>query len=198
MTQSSTTTPSSPDATDPRGPGDHDRPHQPGGSRAGTPLIRPGKASLSLGTLARQLVATFPEAVRKLDPRHVWRSPVVFVVWVGSLLTSVVAVVDPSVFAWSITVWLWATVLFANMAEAVAEGRGKAQAATLRATRATTTAQRRSTDGSVETVAASDLTVGDVVVVRPGEVIPGDGDVVDDWVMTVPPRGDREPGPGRT
>ncbi|WP_020142625.1 potassium-transporting ATPase subunit KdpB [Terracoccus sp. 273MFTsu3.1] len=136
-------------------------------------------AALSLRSLGRQLVATFPEAVRKLDPRHVWRSPVVFVVWVGSLLTTVVAVVDPSWFAWSVTVWLWATVLFANMAEAVAEGRGKAQAATLRATRTTTTASRRSADGSTETVAASDLTIGDLVVVRPGEVIPGDGDVVE-------------------
>ncbi|MBW8730915.1 MAG: potassium-transporting ATPase subunit B, partial [Terrabacter sp.] len=125
------------------------------------------------------MVATSPEAVRKLDPRHVWHSPVVFVVWIGSLLTTVDAVVDPSWFAWSITVWLWATVLFANMAEAVAEGRGKAQAATLRATRTTTTALRRRADGSVETVAASDLTIGDIVVVSPGEVIPGDGDVVE-------------------
>ncbi|GAA2475561.1 potassium-transporting ATPase subunit KdpB [Terrabacter carboxydivorans] len=135
--------------------------------------------STSLTLLARQLVATFPEAVRKLDPRHVWRSPVVFVVWVGSLVTTVVAVLDPSWFAWSITLWLWATVLFANMAEAVAEGRGKAQAATLRAARTTTTARRRTPDGSLETVAASDLTVGDLVIVRPGEVIPGDGDVVE-------------------
>jgi K+-transporting ATPase ATPase B chain len=134
---------------------------------------------MTLATLARQLVATFPQAVRKLDPRHVYRSPVVFVVWVGSLLTTVVAVLDPSWFAWSITLWLWATVLFANMAEAVAEGRGKAQAATLRAARTTTTARRRRADGSLETVAASDLTVGDVVVVHPGEVIPGDGDVVE-------------------
>ena len=129
--------------------------------------------------LARQLVATFPEAVRKLDPRHVCRSPVVFVVWVGSLVTTVVAVADPSWFAWNITLWLWATVLFANMAEAVAEGRGKAQAATLRATRTTTSARRRRSDGSLDTVAASDLTIGDIVVVAPGEVIPGDGDVVE-------------------
>ena len=156
------------------------RPTGAGGSGSRACLSSgPGRRPLSLGTLARQLVATFPEAVRKLDPRHVWRSPVVFVVWIGSLLTTVVAVVDPSWFAWSITLWLWATVLFANMAEAVAEGRGKAQAATLRATRTTTTAQRRRADGSIETVAASDLTIGDVVVVRPGEVIPGDGDVVE-------------------
>src|SRR4029079_7013959 len=114
----------------------------PRSPRGGTVMTR----SMSLRVLARQLVATLPEAVRQLDPRHVWRSPVVFVVWVGSLLTTVVAVVDPSWFAWSITLWLWATVLFANMAEAVAEGRGKAQAATLRAARTTTTAQRRRPD----------------------------------------------------
>ncbi|MER7071117.1 potassium-transporting ATPase subunit KdpB [Terrabacter sp. NPDC000476] len=139
----------------------------------------PAPAPSSLRVLARQLVATFPEAVRKLDPRHVWRSPVVFVVWVGSLLTTVVAAVDPSWFAWSTTLWLWATVLFANMAEAVAEGRGKAQAATLRAARTTTTARRRLPDGSLETVGAADLGVGDLVEVRPGEVVPGDGDVVE-------------------
>ncbi len=175
----SRTTPQS-STTEPEGPGAPDSPvtGAPSDSSA-RELIRPSKANVSLGTLARQLVATFPEAVRKLDPRHAWRSPVVFVVWVGSLLTTGVAVADPSWFAWSITLWLWATVLFANMAEAVAEGRGKAQAATLRATRTTTTAQRRRADGPLETVAASDLTIGDVVVVRPGEVIPGDGDVVE-------------------
>ncbi|GAB3876020.1 potassium-transporting ATPase subunit KdpB [Terrabacter terrigena] len=145
----------------------------------GDELIRPGRPSASYAQLGRQLVTTFPQAVVKLDPRHVWRSPVMFVVWVGSVVTTVQAVADPSWFAWAVTVWLWATVLFANMAEAVAEGRGKAQAATLRATRKTTTAVRRLPDGSVETVAASDLTIGDVVVVRPNEVIPGDGDVIE-------------------
>ena len=83
-----------------------------------------------------------PQAFAKLDPRHVFRSPVIFVVWVGSVLTTVLAVKDPSVFAISVTVWLWATVLFANLAEAVAEGRGKAQAETLRTTRTETTARR--------------------------------------------------------
>ncbi len=147
--------------------------------RHGEDLIRPGRASTSYAQLGRQLVTTFPQAVVKLDPRHVWHSPVMFVVWVGSVVTTVQAIAHPSWFAWAVGVWLWATVLFANMAEAVAEGRGKAQAATLRATRRTTTAQRRLADGSVETVAASDLTIGDVVVVRPNEVIPGDGDVVE-------------------
>ena len=71
-----------------------------------------------------------PQAFAKLDPRHTFRSPVIFVVWVGSVLTTVLAVQDPSVFTISVTLWLWATVLFANLAEAVAEGRGKAQAET--------------------------------------------------------------------
>ncbi|MGW5237633.1 potassium-transporting ATPase subunit KdpB [Monashia sp. NPDC004114] len=179
MTRSSTT---SNTTTPPRVPAASERaatalaPHH---HKRGEELIRPGRASTSYTQLARQLVTTFPQAVVKLDPRHVWHSPVMFVVWIGSVVTTVQAVVDPSWFAWAVTVWLWATVLFANMAEAVAEGRGKAQAATLRATRKTTTAQRRTSDGSLETVAASDLRIGDIVVVRPNEIIPGDGDVIE-------------------
>jgi K+-transporting ATPase ATPase B chain len=119
------------------------------------------------------------QAVAKLDPRHLWRAPVIFVVWVGSVLTTVLAAVHPSTFAWSVAGWLWATVLFANAAEAVAEGRGKAQAASLRATKRETTARRRRPDGSVETVPGSELSVGDVVVVSAGEVVPGDGEVVE-------------------
>lgn len=129
--------------------------------------------------LLRQMGTTFPQAVRKLDPRHTITQPVVFVVWVSSVLTTVMAVVEPSWFAWLVTLWLWATVLFANMAEAVAEGRGRAQAATLRATRRDTRAHRVCADGTVEVVSASDLRVGDTVRVGPGEVIPGDGDVIE-------------------
>ncbi|MGN6750918.1 MAG: P-type ATPase, partial [Intrasporangium sp.] len=142
-------------------------------------LIRPGRSATSLSQLSRQLLTTFPQAVAKLDPRHVWRSPVMFVVWVGSVITTASAIVSPSWFSWAVTVWLWATVLFANMAEAVAEGRGKAQAASLRASRRTTTARRRRADGFFETVAASELAIGDIVTVRPNEVIPGDGDVIE-------------------
>lgn len=129
--------------------------------------------------LLRQMGTTFPQAVRKLDPRHTITQPVVFVVWVSSVLTTVMAVAEPSWFAWLVTLWLWATVLFANMAEAVAEGRGRAQAATLRATRRDTHAHRVCADGTVEVVSASDLRVGDTVRVGPGEVIPGDGDVIE-------------------
>lgn len=123
------------------------------------------------------LATVAPQALLKLDPRHVWRSPVIFVVWIGSVLTTALAVVDPSVFAWSIALWLWATVLFANAAEAVAEGRGKAQAASLRASKRDAVARRLTPNGE-ESVAGSELRIGDEVVVEAGEVIPGDGDVV--------------------
>ena len=83
----------------------------------------------------RMLLTSLPSAVRKLDPRTLWRNPVMLVVEAGSVWTTVLAVRDPSVFAWLVTGWLWATVVFANLAEAVAEGRGKAQAASLRAAR---------------------------------------------------------------
>ncbi|MCX6407286.1 MAG: potassium-transporting ATPase subunit KdpB [Propionibacteriales bacterium] len=129
--------------------------------------------------LSRQLVQQLPAALRKLDPRHLWRSPVMFVVWIGSLVTTVSAVVDPSVFAVAIAVWLWLTVVFGNLAEAVAEGRGKAQADSLRAARTDVTARRVAADGSESVVAGTELAVGDLVRVSAGEVIPGDGDVVE-------------------
>ncbi|MGY5884623.1 potassium-transporting ATPase subunit KdpB [Modestobacter lacusdianchii] len=114
-------------------------------------------------------------AVRKLDPRGLVRQPVVFVVWVGSVFSTVLAITDPSVFGWLIAGWLWLTVLFANAAEAVAEGRGKAQADTLRKARQTTVAYLL--DGTE--VPAADLRPGMRVVVVAGQVIPGDGDVVE-------------------
>ncbi|GAB4081825.1 potassium-transporting ATPase subunit KdpB [Modestobacter muralis] len=114
-------------------------------------------------------------AVRKLDPRGLVRQPVVFVVWVGSVFSTVLALTDPSLFGWLIAVWLWLTVLFANIAEAVAEGRGKAQAASLRNARTSTVAVLE--DGSE--VPAPDLRPGMRVVVVAGQVVPGDGDVVE-------------------
>jgi K+-transporting ATPase ATPase B chain len=124
-------------------------------------------------------VDVVPQAFAKLDPRHVFRSPVIFVVWVGSVLTTGLSVVNPSVFSWSVAGWLWATVLFANAAEAVAEGRGKAQAASLRAAKRETTARRLRADGTEESVPGSELGIGDVVVVEAGQVIPGDGEVIE-------------------
>ena len=122
---------------------------------------------------------SLPQALVKLDPRHVIRNPVMFVVWVGSVLTTVLSVVRPSAFVILITIWLWATIVFANLAEAIAEGRGKAQAETLRKTR-TQTMARRLTDGDAEeAVPGTELRVGDRVVVEAGQMIPGDGDVVE-------------------
>ncbi|MFL6121222.1 potassium-transporting ATPase subunit KdpB [Actinophytocola sp.] len=127
----------------------------------------------------RQLVTSFPDAVRKLDPRHQSRNPVMFVVWVGSVLVTVFAIGDPGVFSVGVALWLWFTVLFANLAEAVAEGRGKAQAETLRRSRKETVARRLTAHGDEETVPGVALRVGDLVVVGPGEVVPGDGEVVE-------------------
>jgi K+-transporting ATPase ATPase B chain len=119
------------------------------------------------------------DAVRKLDPRSMARNPVMFVVELGSVLVTSIAIDDPTTFAWIIAAWLWFTALFANLAEAVAEGRGKAQAAELRKTRAVTIAHRRKADGTIEDVPSGSLQVDDFVVVSAGEVIPADGEVVE-------------------
>src|SRR5262245_21974774 len=111
------------------------------------------------------LKAATGDSFRKLHPRLMVRNPVMFVVWVGSILTTVMWVRDPSLFAGLVAVWLWFTVLFANFAEAVAEGRGKAQADTLRKARSDTVAQRQRADGTLEPVPSSQLAVDDVVVV---------------------------------
>lgn len=91
----------------------------------------------------KQLLKSFPDAVRKLDPRVMVKSPVMFVVLAGSVLTTVLAALDPTDwFGWAIAAWLWLTTIFANLAEAVAEGRGKAQADTLRKAKTDTVARR--------------------------------------------------------
>ena len=155
-----------------------------------------------------QLVQALPGAVRKLNPTVLVRNPVMLLVWVGAAFTTVLAIAEPFLggpsdsggtpvpapFTWGIAIWLWLTVLFANVAESVAEGRGKAQAASLRKTRTSTMARRvvpptgsGSQDGWVaELVDASDtvqvssaeLQRDDIVIVTAGELIPGDGDIV--------------------
>ncbi|USC17972.1 potassium-transporting ATPase subunit KdpB [Rhodococcus sp. 11-3] len=127
----------------------------------------------------RQLAEALPGAIRKLDPRHVARNPVMFVVLVGSAVATVAAMVEPTLFAWSIAAWLWFTVLFANLAESVAEGRGKAQAASLRKVKQDTTARRLTGPAAEESVSATELRMGDLVVVETGQTIPGDGDVIE-------------------
>ncbi len=124
-----------------------------------------------------------PDALRKLDPRTLWKNPVMFIVEIGAAFTTVIAIGDGSVFAWLIVVFLWLTVLFANLAEAVAEGRGKAQAEALRRTKTDTLARRlvdrESLTGAEELVPAPELRQGDRVVCEAGDVIPGDGDVIE-------------------
>jgi K+-transporting ATPase ATPase B chain len=142
----------------------------------------------------RQLFGALPGALRKLDPRQMWRNPVMLLVEVGAALTTVVAILEPVLgeaplapgFSGAIAAWLWITVIFANLAESVAEGRGKAQASSLRATRTSTPAVRVEgfVDGSdaagatLTEISSADLRLGDHVVVEAGQVIPGDGDVV--------------------
>ena len=149
-----------------------------------------------------QLFASIPGAFRKLDPRVMWRNPVMFVVEIGAALTTVLAIAQPFLgksdqtsasptslaFIWSIAVWLWLTVLFANMAEAVAEGRGKAQAKSLRESRTSTMASRvlaydeladaGAEHADIQQIASAELTLGDTVVVTAGDLIPGDGDII--------------------
>jgi potassium-transporting ATPase ATP-binding subunit len=120
-----------------------------------------------------------PQAFVKLDPRHMIRVPVMFLTEVGSVITTVEFIGNPHLFTGLIALWLWATVLFANFAEAVAEGRGKAQADTLRRARRETTAFVLRPDGSTEEVPATGLRMGDLCTVEAGQIIPGDGDVVE-------------------
>ncbi|HKR48770.1 MAG TPA: potassium-transporting ATPase subunit KdpB [Pseudonocardiaceae bacterium] len=139
---------------------------------------RAARAAVAAGAFSpKQLVSALPGAVRKLDPRHQLRNPVMFVVWAGSVLVTALAAVRPGVFAIAVAAWLWFTVLVANLAESVAEGRGRAQADTLRRARKETVA-RRLCGQPVEQVVGAELRVGDLVVVEAGEVIPGDGDIV--------------------
>jgi potassium-transporting ATPase ATP-binding subunit len=131
--------------------------------------------------LSRAVVDSF----RKLNPRTMVKNPVMFVVEVGAVLTTIQLVwnvfhhAGQFGFGLQITLWLWFTVLFANFAEAMAEGRGKAQADTLRKARAETQAHRLRNDGNTECVASSKLRTGDIVVVTAGDFIPGDGEVIE-------------------
>lgn len=132
----------------------------------------------------KMLWRSTPDALRKLDPRTLWRNPVMFIVEIGAAWSTVLAIVGPTWFAWLTVIWLWLTVLFANLAEAVAEGRGKAQAETLRRAKTQTMARRLrdwapGSTGIEEAVSATALQQGDIVVVEAGQVIPGDGDVVE-------------------
>ena len=151
----------------------------PTGKRA-RPLFDPPIVRRALG-----------DAFTKLDPRAEAKNPVMFVVWVGSVVTTIIFLASfipaanvpmggwERAFTGQIALWLWFTVLFANFAEAIAEGRGKAQADELRKTRTTTKAKRLNKTGQVDLVAAPDLRKGDVVVCEVGDVIPSDGTIIE-------------------
>jgi potassium-transporting ATPase ATP-binding subunit len=148
---------------------------------------RKGRSSLTDRTI---LIPAIGDSFKKLDPRLMARNPVMFVVEVGSVMTTIVFVAglfngapafsgsNNELFVGQIAIWLWFTVLFANFAEAVAEGRGKAQAAALRKTRSETIA-RRLVDGKEERVPSTVLRKSDLVVCEAGDIIPGDGDVIE-------------------
>jgi potassium-transporting ATPase ATP-binding subunit len=121
------------------------------------------------------------DAVVKLDPRTMMKNPVMFVVEVGAVVTTVLLFRGKQSFAFNlqITLWLWFTVLFANFAEAMAEGRGKAQADTLRKARSETEARRLLANGEIETVPSANLRSGDVVMVAANELVPGDGEIIE-------------------
>ncbi|HWW52356.1 MAG TPA: potassium-transporting ATPase subunit KdpB [Acidimicrobiales bacterium] len=145
--------------------------------------IKPEAASLFEPAIVKRAIG---DALIKLDPRQQLRNPVMFVVLAGSVWTTILffkdlstATTADSVFAGLVAVWLWFTVLFANFAEAVAEGRGKAQADTLRKTRSETVAFVRQADGTVVETPSTALKIGDLCVVDAGQLIPGDGDVVE-------------------
>jgi K+-transporting ATPase ATPase B chain len=128
------------------------------------------------GTILRQALKG---SITKLDPRDQIKNPVMFVVLVGTVISLFEACAHPNTFTWSITVWLFLTVVFANFAEAMAEGRGKAQAETLRKMRSETEARRLLPDGSEELVPAASLSKGDLVVCEANDVIPSDGEIIE-------------------
>src|ERR1700756_5404696 len=118
----------------------------------------------------------------KLNPCYMMGNPVMFVVEIGSVITTALLILHPHEafrFNLQITLWLWFTVLFANFAEAMAEGRGKAQAETLRKARSETLARRVTDSGTEEKVPGSKLKSGDIVRVSAGEMIPGDGEIIE-------------------
>lgn len=149
------------------------------------PAVTTGRKRVQGGLLdPKMLWKSTPDALRKLNPRTLWRNPVMFIVEIGAAWSTALAIIDPTWFAWLTVIWLWLTVLFANLAEAVAEGRGKAQAETLRRAKTQTMARRLrdwapGATAVEEAVAAPQLQRGDIVVVEAGQVIPGDGDVVE-------------------
>jgi K+-transporting ATPase ATPase B chain len=153
-------------------------PQQHQGGHAPTGRVQGGLLDPAL------LAKALPDAIRKFDPRTLWRNPVMFIVEIGALWSTFLTIRESSWFGWLVVFWLWLTVLFGNLAESVAEGRGKAQADTLRKSKADTIARRLrgwtpENPGIQEDVRAPELQKGDIVVVETGDIIPGDGEIVE-------------------
>jgi K+-transporting ATPase ATPase B chain len=153
-------------------------PQQHQGGHAPTGRVQGGLLDPAL------LAKALPDAFRKFDPRTLWRNPVMFIVEIGALWSTFLTIRESSWFGWLVVFWLWLTVLFGNLAESVAEGRGKAQADTLRKSKADTIARRLrgwtpENPGIQEDVRAPELQKGDIVVVETGDIIPGDGEIVE-------------------
>ncbi len=149
----------------------HPEPHQPVEAHG----VAEARGLFDGEILRKALVDSF----KKLNPAIQIKNPVMFVVLVGTVITFIEAIAHPSTFTWSITIWLFLTVIFANFAEAMAEGRGKAQADTLRRMRSETEARRLNSDGTEELVAAASLAKGDMVVCEAGDLIPSDGEITE-------------------
>lgn len=137
------------------------------------------KPEAKSGISGELILKALPQALIKMNPVHMVRTPVMFIVEVGAVITLILGIINPSVFTFTLAVWLFLTVIFANLAEAVAEGRGKAQADALRKTQTASTGRVRRPNGDVEEVPSSSLRPGDIVIVSAGETIPGDGDVIE-------------------
>src|SRR5438552_13816043 len=146
--------------------------------RLGHSPMKPRKKAIWEWKIVRRAIW---DAFVKLNPRKMMGNPVMFVVEIGSVITTALLLKGGAAFKFNlqITLWLWFTVLFANFAEAMAEGRGKAQADTLRKARSETMANRIASDGSVAQVPSSKLRTGDLVLVSAGEIIPSDGEIND-------------------
>ncbi|NHW47411.1 potassium-transporting ATPase subunit KdpB [Paenarthrobacter sp. MSM-2-10-13] len=150
-------------------------------SSSGAPAPgQPGHHSKAPAKLnASTLLAALPMAFRKLDPRQMIHSPVMFVVLVGAAACTAICFLKPDVFSVAVTVWLWLTVLFGTLSEAIAEGRGKAQADSLRASRQGVMARLRLEDGTIKEIPGTDLKLNDVVICEAGDVIPSDGEIIE-------------------
>ena len=151
------------------------------GARQGTqPAVQARGVAEQRGLFDPQILrGALVGAFKKFDPRVQIKNTVMFVVLVGSITTLIESIAHPGIFDWSITVWLFLTVIFANFAEAMAEGRGKAQADTLRKMRSETEARRLRPDGTEEMVAAAELLKGDLVVCEANDIIPSDGEITE-------------------